>query len=320
MTTVAKMKTSSINCLTLKYKSECITTKKHINTNTTKSKTKQKPKKHTRKRRLPKSTTTGHQSTLISATISSPPHKKHKSTANTKNNQKNQKKIVFKLFGEEVHRQTVTTNTCARVNKRTIGSFEAPINYRSVRHSPYICCYCFANDWKVCIDTPLGRRKEIKEAIRILGQDLVAPRAKGILHTDKPVFLCWIRAANGKMAATAILLRDTDNARLKIEMFAVDRDYRGRGLADILVYTIQTRMEHCPSVGLFTAAIVSAVPFWSKPRYNFERANTKLLHHHEVVDEKKGNTKHLVWKGSPTYAKFQLLNRFLIYEHNLNRN
>lgn len=189
---------------------------------------------------------------------------------------------------------------------------------RSIRRSPFICAYAFANNWHIFIDNTLGRGCEVKQAIRILSQDLTGARAKATMHTHKHTFLCWILSPNGTMTACAIIHQDFHNCRMNIEMFAVHRQYRRRGLADIMLFTIQQRMMLLSSdCKLYVSAALAAVPFWMKSEYQFERGCVRLLEQYEIDDEKKGNTMHLIWSGSALYAKYQLLKRFLIYEQNM---
>lgn len=194
-----------------------------------------------------------------------------------------------------------------------IEEFEIKLNVscRSLRRNPYICCYSFFNGYKIGITMTLGARSDVKDAIKILSQELVSTRAKASIQTQKNSFLVYIKTRKDKMIGCSIVHVDSTLKRVNIEMFAVDEQWRGNGFASMMVYLIQYKMINYYGYDLFVCAATSAVPFWSNKKYNFVQAAKSLLEQHEIEDEKHGGTKHLIWYGTPIQARCALLKCFV---------
>jgi len=182
------------------------------------------------------------------------------------------------------------------------------------------CKYLFGNNWILEMDRPLGRiDTELKPIIDLLSKDLRKLRIKLVLQTQNKIYIIWIRNNQNKIVSAAIIIIDDPCKRVNIEMLATDKKYRGKGLAEIIVRLIQYKMYQLPhDYLLFVTAAKDAIPFWSKEKFQFrepELCYQRNLKSFELVEERKGHVKRLMWYGNTIYnfvehQLFQLFKNF----------
>mmetsp|Transcript_37315 Transcript_37315/g.46089 ORF Transcript_37315/g.46089 Transcript_37315/m.46089 type:complete len:253 (+) Transcript_37315:54-812(+) len=179
---------------------------------------------------------------------------------------------------------------------KTLDSYEINVGY--YRRCYWLCRYKFGinYEYNIEISKPIGKADEIKQCIAVLSQSLTNVRAKASLQTDKNCYLIILKK-DENVVGCGIFHCDNILLRVNIEMFAIDINYRGHGLSSIMIYLLQSRMKYYNSHDLFVCAALDAVPFWLNIKYGFVITKPALLEQHEILSERKGHTKHLIWHG-----------------------
>lgn len=204
-------------------------------------------------------------------------------------------------FSLKVKRIKVSRDT------RNIEQFLVPTYRYNKPRNPLICCYRLSNGYSLGISPPLGSGQELKSSVKILSQNLSSEWSKrSCIQSLKNKILVYLKTEKNELIGCGILKINHSWKRVMIDMFAVDKKWRGNGYASIMIYFIQYKMNKLIGYDLFVCAADCAVPFWSKKKYNFKFADKSMLQEADLWDEKYGNTDHLIWIGSSEKAKMAI--------------